>query len=316
MCDITCTKHFLGSEGWDATPLFLFIHSSSCPPPQLSPSHLRGTQCPPRSTGPIRHRSFPPATGVAREHMRTMDSHLIWKFPTQNICHPSFTSKEIPTWVEGYFLKWNCFQLYIKLIQPFTCSLQIWCFGITTTNVQRLSRYLQSLKTWHHANYKMTNRKSIRLWENRQLHSSCTKCTCWYGLGIQIWITLKVLHHLCCHSTLDPYEDSKCPHPMGQEATINSANNAKRTRPDWGNTGTRGNIGRGSQRWQRWCKAFAMCNLKKWNLTKTWNWLTPFASLEVTFQNVNLLQYKLMSLMQKTNCTHWGLNWSNWVSQK
>ena len=87
---------------------------------------------------------------------------------------------------------------------------------------------------------------------------------------------------------------------MGQEATIDSANDAKRTRPDWANTGTGGNVGRGSQRWQRWCKAFAMCNLKKCNLTKTWNRLTPFASLEVTFQNVNLLQYKLMSLMQKT----------------
>lgn len=62
MCDITCTKHFLGSEGWDATPLFLFIHSSSCPPPPTLP--------------------FPPTRNAMPTEIKRPNSSP--KFPTSN----------------------------------------------------------------------------------------------------------------------------------------------------------------------------------------------------------------------------------------
>ena len=152
MCDITCTKHFLENEGWDATLLFLFIHSSSCPPNSPLPTY---EEC-----NAHRDQQAQFVTEVSHQqlalHENTWEVWIpIWSenSPMQNICQPSYISKGMPTWVQGYFLKWKWFAALHKT----DTALQY------STHVQLLSRYLQCLKEWHHAYDKMNNVKCTGL---------------------------------------------------------------------------------------------------------------------------------------------------------
>lgn len=134
----------------DEMPPHCSFHSSSCPPPNSPlPTYQE------RNAHRDQQAQF--VTEVSHQqlalHENTWEVWIpIWSAnsPMQNICQPSFTSKGIPTWVEGYFLKWNCFQLYIKLIQPF--------------NTPPMFSYLPHT-------YSVSNASCVRQNEQRKVHS-------------------------------------------------------------------------------------------------------------------------------------------------
>lgn len=97
MCDITCTKALSRKWRMRCHPTVPFHSQLQLPPPnsplptyQECNTH-RDQQA--QFVTEVSHQQLALRKGATWEHMRSMDSHLIRKFPMQNICQPSYIGK-------------------------------------------------------------------------------------------------------------------------------------------------------------------------------------------------------------------------------
>ncbi len=243
------------------------IHSSSPPPQSYKECDAHRDQQSQFVTE-VSHQQLAWRKGATwanpREHLGGMDSHLIWKFPMQNIFQPSFIDKGSQLG-EMLFISWSetvFSALHKTTLHIFAPSKVFWHHYYQCSETFTIPIYSQKMASCKQQNEQRNVHRAIRKWSaSLFMHKVYS-----VHVGVVVAYTSGSYWKYCI--------TSKCPHPMGQEATIDSANDAKRTRPDRANTGTGGNVGRGF--------------FKDGNGDAK----PPFLSLEVIFRSGNLLQCK------------------------